>query len=194
MKLDDLTETPQLITHDQFDHGMDDEEHNHSLYTKVANSNKTKKITDHDKGRDLVSYGDRILLLNHNRQTIDYYVKTVDVKIKRLGQHVVQVEVWRSNDIGVNGIAKKVFFDYLLPRRHVMVTDRMQTPDGKRFWIDVVEKAFNNSMYVYIYDMNTGDLIEVNDSADYATKLKQIYGSTDKFKKVVVAISVNKIS
>ena len=43
----------------------------------------------------------------------------------------------------------------MFDKTRLICTDRIQTPQGQRFWVSVVEQAINLGFYVYYVDFNT---------------------------------------
>ncbi|MGL4925644.1 MAG: hypothetical protein ACRC4K_02235 [Plesiomonas shigelloides] len=66
-----------------------------------------------------------------------------------------QVMVWRTSRAGhsraLQGLASLVF-DHLLSTHVIMVSDNMQTHDGRRFWMARISEAINAGYSVYMAD------------------------------------------
>lgn len=66
-----------------------------------------------------------------------------------------QVMVWRTSKAGhsrvLSGLASLVF-DHLLSEHIIMVSDDMQTSDGRRFWMSRMSEALNAGYFVYMAD------------------------------------------
>ena len=194
MKVQDLYETPMLIGDHEFEPEIDgydltDPDENSQAYKKIINSKKTHQIEKHNDSQYLYGYGDKIVLLNVVRNTVDYYVKLETGKFKLTGKYVTQVEVWRTKDRSVFGIVQKVFFDHILKSHDTVLSDSLQTNEGRGLWSNLVGYAFQRNLNVYVADLNTGKLVKVIDDNDYANNIKNFYGSTKSAERVRIMIS-----
>ena len=118
-------------------------------------SKKKGKVVDHPyEGADLVTFGNNYQILDHRKKQVTYLMKWQTRKI--LGRDAAyQVIVWAdTGTTEVRGYARKVFFDQLFSKSGLICTDRIQTPDGRRFWSSVVAHAFAGGFFVYFVDMN----------------------------------------
>jgi len=82
----------------------------------------------------------------------------VDIEITREKinhKSCTQVIIWASpeNEELLIGFPRKVF-NHLLQKYIIMITDKQQTPDGKRFWERRIIQAFNDNYSVYFCDKN----------------------------------------
>jgi hypothetical protein len=62
-------------------------------------------------------------------------------------------------------------FTHFLQKYIVMITDKQQTADGKRFWENRIVQAFQEGFFVYFCDKNSGE-----------NKLQPIESSDDFFE------------
>jgi hypothetical protein len=105
-----------------------------------------------------------------------------------------QVMVWRGH-LSANkskGIPEKVFYDYVLDKFGVAVTDGEQTPDGERFWKQRIIEAFANSkLKVYILDFNkkTCRLLQKSEYVKILNTPDDPWGNSAWHKGVRLAIS-----
>ena len=194
MKIQELYETPMLIGDYDFDPSIDkydltDSDENTKAYEKIMNSSKSRQIEKHNDSQYLYSYGDKIVLLNVVLKTVDYYVKIFQGKFKITGKYATQVEVWRSKDRAVHGVVEKVFFDYILKSHNTILSDSLQTNDGKRLWVNLVSYAFERGLNVYVVDLNNGRLITVNDDNEYSKNISKFYSTTKSSEMVRIMIS-----
>lgn len=84
-----------------------------------------------------------------------------------------QILVWKrpGNEEGLNGFPAKMF-THFLQKYIVMITDKQQTADGKRFWENRIVQAFQEGFFVYFCDKNSGE-----------NKLQLIENSDDFFEQ-----------
>lgn len=196
MKIQDLYETPMLIGDNDYDPSIDnydltDASENTKAYTKITNSKKTKQLEKHNDSQYLYAYGDKIVLLNVVRKSVDYYVKVEVGKFKLTGKYATQVEVWRTKDRSVYGVVQKVFFDHILKSHDTILSDSLQTNDGKGLWSNLVGYAFDRGLNVYVADLNTGTLIPIRDNNEYADKIHEFYSTSTGSQKVRIMISTS---
>ena len=80
-------------------------------------------------------------------------IEVTDEKINHTS--CTQVVVWASpeNEELLIGFPRKVF-NSLLQKYVIMITDKQQTSDGKRFWERRIIQALNDNHYVYFFDKN----------------------------------------
>jgi hypothetical protein len=106
------------------------------------------------------------LKINHAKNAIRLIDRTdfnnpriayaVDIEItheKINHQSCTQVIVWASpkNEELLIGFPRKVF-NHLLQHYVIMITDKQQTPDGKRFWERRISQALEDHCFVYYCD------------------------------------------
>lgn len=97
-------------------------------------------------------------------------IELTDEKINQ--KSCTQILVWKRplNEEALIGFAAKMF-NHFLKKYIVMITDELQTVDGKRFWEVRISQAFQNNYFVYFFDKNSVD-----------KKLQQIESSDDFFE------------
>ena len=194
MKIQELYETPMLIGDHAFDPSIDgydltDSDENTKAYEKIMNSSKSRQIEKHNDSQYLYSYGDKIVLLDIKDKKVDYYVKIFQGKFKITGKYTTQVEVWRSKERAVYGVVKKVFFDYILKSHTTILSDSLQTNEGRGLWVNLVSYAFERGHNVYVVDLNKGVLIKIKDDSDYRHNISKFYSTTKSSEMVRIMIS-----
>jgi hypothetical protein len=128
-----------------------------------------------------------------------YYVQWKEVFHRLVGHRAIsQVAVWRDQlDPRSQGMAWRIFWEHLLPIHQVLLTDALQTPDGKRFWTNRVAEAFEHGLNVYYLNLlpaspdNQRELIRIRDAqhfADLAAE-KDFWGRDDlhQARKIIIA-------
>lgn len=191
---DRMDEEPILIPSNDFDPmingmGLDDESENMKLYSKLMKSTKVIKLHSYGGSFDIVTYGDKYILLNHDDAMVDYYVKVEDGSYNAIGKWSCQVEVWRRLMSPKTGIVSFMFDNYILPKYSTVISDSMQTQMGKSLWAKLVYNAFDKNQHVYGYDGNTGKLIKFSDSGDFSRNVRTYYGTEKKFSQLRLVIS-----
>lgn len=125
--------TPNAVKLQTFDTGIE-------LY-QVQNGKETE-FYGLDREDELIAYYMRVEI--QNAQFLDTDWST-------------QVMVWRGHLTAhlTKGVPEKVFYDYVLDKTGVAVTDGEQTIDGERFWKQRISEAFSSSrLKVYIIDFH----------------------------------------
>lgn len=108
---------------------------------------------------------------------------------------VTQVLVWKSTILSPKseGLAKYVFFKYVVPLTGTVVSDGLQTPDGERFWKYRIPDAFTSSKYkVYLLNFNDKTVRRIKTINDYKKLIytdKDPWGPTGYHKGLRLAIS-----
>lgn len=130
---------------------------------------------------------------------IIYYVQWKEIFHKMIGHKAIsQVAVWADSvDPRSSGIARRIFWEFLLPICGVMITDALQSPDGKRFWRNRVADAFKQDLHVYYINLMQskggapGELTEIG-SVDAFAELaadKNFWGDQElhQARKIIIS-------
>lgn len=104
-----------------------------------------------------------IALLNDVDRSVVYYNKVSITDIIDLNcRPATQNLVWRStnarHDDVLRDTARKVFFNYILQRYDVILSDNQQTGEGRHFWQRQMSYAIALGLHVYYYQMMTAQL------------------------------------
>lgn len=193
-----MDEEPMLIPSNDFEpmiNGMDldDESENMTLYSKLMKSSKVIKLHSYGGNFDIVSYGDKYVLLNHISEMVDYYVKVDEGSYNAIGKWSCQVEVWRRLMSPKTGIVSFMFDNYILPKHETVISYSMQTEMGKSLWAKLAFHAFEKNQYVYGYNGNTGKLVKFIDASDFDKKFRNYYGNDKKHLNLRLVISTKKL-
>lgn len=71
-----------------------------------------------------------------------------------------QVMVWRTTSSIYDPIVRgfpQMFFKHILDTSNIVVSDSEQTGDGQRFWLRMLDWAFNNKYQLYVADGTEGE-------------------------------------
>jgi hypothetical protein len=144
-----LFEMPMLHTKPQ-DFELGDAGHNYSEYHRLAESDY--HVIEQD-ATFLLAYaiGDGALeffLLNLRERALVYYVAATPLVVPKLGNCATQVVLWRRAGAGMPAVTTRVFYDELLVKFDTMISDKVQTYDGRRFWIDRMAEAAHKGFTV----------------------------------------------
>ena len=85
----------------------------------------------------------------------EYYVQYKEIMHKMIGHRAIsQIAVWRDDlSTHAHGLAARIFWDHLLPIHGVMITDALQTKDGRRFWMNRIGEAYKRGLNVYYLNL-----------------------------------------
>lgn len=187
-----LTEMPKLIkSWDPIE--LIDPERNKDNYLDLLREKRKTKLFDLTDVATMYEWKDNFFVLDTSIEQITY-----DMTFKLGdepnigGKFVWQTGVW-INPVHqyIEGVAAKMFFEVLLKRHETIITDSIQTFDGKRFWERNIGKAFVKGLNVYYYDFQTKELAKIENAIHWETfkkTHKDIWGKTDrhKMKKMVI--------
>ncbi|OTA19759.1 phage protein [Xenorhabdus beddingii] len=135
-----------------------------------------------------------LALINDVSKEVVYYNRVViqpDVVLNC--RPVTQILVWRIRTVQhravLRDLAGKVFFDYLIERYNVIVSDMNQTTDGMAFWQDRMYDALAYNMYVYAYDMVSCELRKILTQDDVSRQEVWLWGDPEHHQNRLAIIS-----
>ncbi|WP_340614125.1 hypothetical protein [Xenorhabdus thailandensis] len=139
-----------------------------------------------------------LALINDVSKEVVYYNRVViqpDVVLNC--RPVTQILVWRirtpQHRAVLRDLAGKVFFDYLIERYDVIVSDMNQTTDGMAFWQDRMYDALAYNMHVYSYDMISGELHKILTQNDVSSQEIWLWGDPEHYQNRLAIISKNEL-
>lgn len=140
-----------------------------------------------------------IVLLDHSSERIAYYVKaSVWEDVVLNASPVTQVLLWRTNDVRhemvTTGLARSIFFKYLLESYNVVASDSHQTAEGRDFWIRQTGFALATDLYVYRYHRIDCNLIKITDHAIIRDNTCDLWGDDEDYCNVLAIISKEAIT
>src|ERR1700737_1250754 len=98
---------------------------------------------------------------------VGYYIKYSVKRTKLHGMSVTQTALWRNLLVpSSENITRHVFYDILLKEYPAIMSDQIQTDDGKRFWLDQLTKSLTRGYSVCLVDFNTRELQPIDTHAD----------------------------
>jgi hypothetical protein len=178
---------PEIIQPTNF--GWDDDDANRTLAQRLLR--RKQEILEDHPDYELFLTGDKI------NGYIAMYLKklgllgyAINYKVERrrlLGSTVTQVKLWRrAGTPYVPGITRRVFFDHLLTRWPMVMSDEQQTPEGARFWSDRLAEASTGAYDVGFVDFGR-NYVEWWDHTTPITdwiKQKQAWGQHHRFRSL----------
>lgn len=103
------------------------------------------RIVTIENGKPFTAYA--VKLVHHNEITFPH-------------QAVTQVMVWRTSSSRHYPVIQgfpRFFFHHLLDVTNIVVSDSEQTGDGQKFWLDMLDWAFNSGYLLYVADGTEGE-------------------------------------
>ena len=182
--------SPELIQ--AFDHTLDDDALNKRQYRTLSKKNP-EKIAEVYDGAYLYKMGRKYFVLDDIQKKVTYYMRWEERNI--FGHRAAyQVIVWRDQaTTDVRGLAAEVFYDLLFEEHELIVTDRLQSPFGKRFWIDIVAAAFKEGYPVYMVDLVNKIKNPMNSVREILDKSEYIWPKHEVGKARLLCIAKTKI-
>jgi len=125
-----------------------------------------------------------IALINDLERSVVYYNRVVISNIVDLNcRPATQNLVWRSANAQhaavLRDVAQKVFFNYILERYDVILSDNQQTGEGKFFWQRQMSNALALGLHVYYYQMLTADLEPIKNQDELNDLEDQLWAEDD---------------
>lgn len=124
-------------------------------------------------------------------QQLGYFIEYVTYKVgNSIGTNAVtQVGLWRNRSLwSSNGLAKFIFFEYLIPKFKVVMSDSLQTESGQRFWHGRMIEAIQAGMFCYGYDRESNTLTSVTQD-NYTWACEHYWGKEDDYENKLILIS-----
>lgn len=160
------------------------------LYSEYLNNKKNiflKEIYPHGR---LIKNGSKYLILDDNLLAVTYYMESAFRKVKGR-EAAYQRLVWRDTDVPDTRLhPHEILFEYLLPLKGILASDRQQSTLGKRFWFIAVGMALQKGLHVYFIDLNKNDgFITIHNGEELREKEREIWGDHEKHQANLLVIS-----
>lgn len=192
-----LFEMPQSIAPTNFN--LDLPAVNRRKANELLKSSEKDLVKSFSPKVNLYEVGRQFALIDEERRKILYYMGWKEILHKFVNHRAAcQIAVWRDVDVpGYEDVAKEIFFDELLPKYGVIITDAMQTEDGRNFWVRRIGNAFNKGLNVYYLNLMQAEggvdreLIKIDSNLDFVKLAdeKDFWGTESKYKarKLIIA-------
>lgn len=123
---------------------------------------------------------------------IVYYMTYDTEKSKLIGKFVCQSYVWVNKTYSAARVLPRLmFFNHLLLKHKTVVTDSIQTWDGKRFWLARIKDALAKNIKVYYVNFQN-DHIEQIQTYEDVVRLNAMYRIWDNYafdKRMVISLN-----
>lgn len=122
---------------------------------------------------------DHVYTVDAASDQLAYFIEFVQVDVGLSGHSAVtQIALWRNRSVYSSlGMATAVFFNYLLPRFKIVMSDSLQTESGQYFWLNRMVEALRKGLYVYGYDLDTNTFTAV--TRENFTQIQNHYWGTE---------------
>lgn len=182
MKLEHLFEMPQQVNDTSF--GLEDRHKNHLVAIELVERQDKKLLKKVSKTVHLYEISNQVILadMTHEREQILYLVEYEIENIKLINSNALtQIAVWRNFlRKETQNLAKKIFFNILLPKTNVIMTDSKQTWKGERFWGNRLIDAFGMGLNIYYIQFNQSPMVIQVPSAQMLDEFAQKYNPWGK--------------
>jgi hypothetical protein len=134
-------------------------------------------------------------LCDEQKEHMLYFVKyrRINANGLKMGR---QVLVWRSSTAARKteslGITQYVFFEKILPRFGILVSDVEQTHYGRTFWEFALDRTFNTqALHAYFLNRRStpNTLLELNSRTDLFKVAREIWGTDEGHRRTHAVIS-----
>lgn len=174
-------------------------QNNRELATEILKSKKSILIETTQLGNQLFRNGNRFILIDPHRIQVLYYLKWKQ-KYYNLLKTTVSQEIIHWRDRGIfetRNLTSHVYLDLLLPINNVIMSDFLHTNPAERFWLKLVDEAFDREFGVYSLNFNRQQLIHLTSKLDFNSLLiskdektsKNPWGNKVKFEAHRIIIS-----
>ncbi|WP_090900941.1 hypothetical protein [Azotobacter beijerinckii] len=147
-----------------------------------------------ERETSLVHENFEIALLNYVTRTVVYYNKVIMAGVVDLDcRPATQLLVWRSADqlhsAVLRDLPKDVFFNYILERYDVILSDDARTGEGHFFWRRQLSTALALKLCVYLYKKMGATLLPIPDQAALDELDEEICGEDAQHEHHLAIIS-----
>lgn len=154
-----INESPGLVSDMQF--GLDNALVNQKLLADAL-SNRTK--TYEETGEICLFQANQmsdgaIVLWNKKYNRLDFISKTKKENVRGLGDAICQTGVWNSGKGSYSQhLGSKVVFEIVLKEYKTLISDRLQTASGRRYWNRLMTEASGKMLTVGLVDEKSGNV------------------------------------
>jgi len=178
---------------------FDDKDKNKNFYLKYkAPSQRIRVLFSwENQNLQLIEKGQRLLLLNHLDQRVEYYVQYEYGSFRNI-KTITQIAIWAQHSFplpNIDGLSaiKWVFFNYLMPRADAISADTLQTEDGKNFWLRRLRDAWDKGFFTYLVLRDKDTIVEIKTTKDLNQLMPFVWGHHSRYEFRRAFISPHKI-
>lgn len=184
-------ESPQMIDLDPFEVSSASKE----IKDNLSKSEVIEQHSDEVSLRHLpLRKHSYYFLYDSSLKEVTYFVRyrQIELGLPSCSSATRQVLVYRNKSINSGfraGIAQEVFWNYLFPKTGCLVSDSMQSQDGRSFWEYVVKSAFERNLSVKLINTNNQTIEDCSSLTEFNNKVKELYGSSKWFQRFLIAVT-----
>lgn len=180
---------------------LDDEDNNKKQYeyyiSRIIEDLSSEVRFDFEEGTRLVSVSPNeaatvleLIMVDEESGMILYYNKIEESHIEFSSDAgVVQTLVWRSRDYRASGMSSSVFFDILVKRYDMVVTDYEHTEQGRDMWerflLDSVEST---KFSCGIFNEATEEVTTLENDVELAEAMDEFWGYGNEFEEYLAFV------
>lgn len=133
--------------------------------------------------------------ISEDGKTIDYLYAYQSIKLQKPKAAEALAYLFSPGggpnyELGVRGVTRDIFFNYLLPQQKFVVTDSIYTPDGYRWFQSQYAFAFRTAGYVvYAWDMKRNEVRQIA-KEEFKSLQTAYWGETDEHQLYRFAIEL----
>jgi hypothetical protein len=167
---DIILETPALIP-DIDDTYLSDIHQNQARLHQLARYPMDHVYTINENFAVMLVYepnGEEVYIgVDHKELKIVYYMMYEVNHDPLVGRYVSQAMVWLDKSYApARGLPKKIFFDQLVKKYDTILTDSIQTWNGRAFWMRRLQEAFQKGFNVYYVNLDNDSIEKLEEFAD----------------------------
>jgi hypothetical protein len=132
-------------------------------YVKMNQAEKLEVIGDMILYRAKTEIKTIVFALAAKTKQVCYLMEFEEDTNEKFGRYVFQSFVWvDKTKSAARRLPKDCFFKYVVQIEDVVLTDSIQTWDGKEFWLRRLKESFDMNLFVYYINSMTGDVIKLD--------------------------------
>lgn len=195
-----INESPQTIIDIGDDHPLNDKFGNIKLARELQGNSKKVLFKELSPNINFYILPKKYFVLDETNYNVPRVIYFVWYKLQNLGyvakKAACQILVWKSFKYTIlEGFAKHIFFDYILPKTGTIVTDYQQTSKGRGFWESRIGNALQLGKYVYYVNFQPDRIIkQITDARELEDLTDIAYGNHQKYKQRRLIITNQPIS
>lgn len=191
-KLDYITEMPQIIspldTHDT--------EEIRRACVKSLNNNSSTIVEKLSENATLYHVGSdsKGVYFSAINSDIGYFAKYKVVQMhpslisNEHGVRQVLINSYPNMGPAKTGVGKKIFWNHLFPKFHVLMSDSQQTENGLSFWEYRIAESFEKNLSVRMIDTNDRTTVDLTSSDQLHLLSSKIWGTQNWFQRIILVI------
>lgn len=189
-----LMEMPRMISN--ITNNLLDEPVGNNEEYRALNNQLSKAIHLEQLNKDIALYliktqsKTTIVALDKSKERVEYLMEYEEDQNVKFGRYVYQSFVWVNKECAIcRRLPRDCFFKYVVDQEDVVLTDSLQTWDGKKFWINRLKEAFEKNLFVYYVNDMANTIIKLDnfEQVDEFDQKYQIWHQTGLHKLMAIS-------